>query len=102
MREAPLPQLTRQTAAMLNALIDAPGSAGAQISQITGLKSGTLYPILLRLEAAGWLRSEWEVSEAADLKRPRRRFYWITVKGAAQAREAAQQHITAFGRLAWN
>ena len=75
-------------------------ASGAAISRITGLPSGTLYPILLRLESAGWVSSKWEKGEPAELGRPRRRFYRVTAKGAAHAKEAASGLVRIVGRLA--
>jgi hypothetical protein len=60
------------------------------IEQITSmtLKSGSLYPILQRLENAGWLTSRWEDEEhAASQGRPPRRYYRLTGTGAASAPE---------------
>ena len=34
--------------------------SGAEVHQQSGIASGTLYPILLRLESAGWFVSRWE------------------------------------------
>jgi len=47
----------------------------------TGLSSGTLYPILMRLDEAGWLESRWEKVDPARVGRPRRRLYRITALG---------------------
>ncbi|MFK4228055.1 PadR family transcriptional regulator [Streptomyces sp. NPDC019890] len=52
------------------------------------MPSGTIYPILARLEQVGWVDSSWEdpvVHEQAG--RPRRRFYRITQDGAVRARD---------------
>jgi PadR family transcriptional regulator PadR len=95
------PRLTTQTAAVLEALIKHPDSSGADIVRMTGLKTGTLYPILMRLEDAGWLHSEWEEGEPQLLGRPRRRFYSVTGVGLSCARRQAQTQQVAFGRLAW-
>lgn len=75
------PQLTAQSLKVLGAVEGKPGSSGAELSRDCGLPSGTLYPILLRLEDAGWLSSVWEASEATELGRPRRRFYTLTPEG---------------------
>lgn len=61
--------------------------SGADIQHTTGLSSGTLYPILLRLEQAGWLSSRWEQVNPAEVGRPRRRFYLITPTGLAKSSE---------------
>jgi len=77
------------------------GIFGAEITRSAGLKSGTLYPLLLRLEDAGWLISEWEVEEAPELGRPRRRIYRVTALGQREARHAAKQVHEVIGRLRW-
>ena len=55
--------------------------SGAEIAKKTGLMSGTLYPILRRLEKHGWLSSYWEEIDASEAGRPRRRLY--TLNGSA-------------------
>jgi|ERR1051325_11022810 DNA-binding PadR family transcriptional regulator len=55
---------------------------GFDIMDGTGLQSGTVYPILRRLEDAGMLRSRWEaVGNARDEQRPPRRYYQVTGAG---------------------
>jgi PadR family transcriptional regulator PadR len=51
---------------------------GYQLIQETGLASGALYPILARLEAQGWLASDWADPDGSY---PRRRYYTITSSG---------------------
>ena len=62
--------------------------SGAEIHLATKVGSGTLYPMLLRLEDAGWLSSEWENIEPSREGRPRRRYYTITGVGQVRAQEA--------------
>jgi DNA-binding PadR family transcriptional regulator len=62
--------------------------AGADIMRAASISSGTLYPILLRLERVGVLSSRWEDTPATDLGRPRRRFYRLTTHGAQFAGDA--------------
>ena len=85
------PQLTSQTVNVLMAFTNAYGSelSGADIGRLTKLPSGSLYPILLRLEKAGWLESHWELGDPSVLGRPRRRFYSVTALGAAKYRAYA-------------
>jgi PadR family transcriptional regulator, regulatory protein PadR len=65
------------------------------------LGSGTLYPLLQRLENAGWLKSEWEEVDPSEAGRPRRRLYKLTGHGQTRAvRELAELQTTA-GVLAW-
>lgn len=57
---------------------------GYDISRNTGLKSGTLYPILMRLADSGLLETRWEESEPG---RPPRHMYRLTADGLRYARE---------------
>jgi DNA-binding PadR family transcriptional regulator len=75
--------------------------SGADIAKITGLASGTLYPILLRFEEAGFLKSEWESEEPARMGRPRRRYYRLTALGRREALAALNQITASAGKLAW-
>ncbi len=97
------PQLTKQTLKVLIALLQDPRDelSGAQIRKSAGLHTGTLYPILLRLERAGWLESRWEVEDPQSLGRPRRRYYRITALGVQQARAAVQEIKAVVGGLSW-
>src|SRR3954462_9514603 len=64
-------------------------SYGFDIMEATGLQSGTVYPILRRLEAAGMLRARWEAAgNARDEQRPPRRYYQITGAGSRALRDA--------------
>lgn len=94
------PRLTPQTARVLDCLVRLGEQSGADLGRQTNLKSGTLYPLLLRLEQAGWVRSAWETADPRQLGRPRKRFYQITGMGAANAREQAAEQAVIFGRLA--
>jgi len=94
--------MTRQTLLVIGALLERPSDThyGLEIVEETGLKSGTLYPILARLEVAGWLASEWEDVEPARAGRPRRRLYHLTGQGEAAAREALEAHLAQLARVA--
>jgi PadR family transcriptional regulator PadR len=75
---------------------------GFDILDATGLESGTVYPILGRLEEQGYLRSSWEPEARAHADgRPARRYYAITPAGKS-ALETATKHyaqlVPAFGR----
>jgi len=59
---------------------------GYALMKVSGLKSGTLYPILMRLTDRGYLTAKWEDPEI--LGRPPRQRYSLTVKGQTYAREA--------------
>lgn len=68
--------------------------AGSDVARVSGLQSGTLYPILFRFESAGWLQSHWEQLEPEQAGRPRRRLYKLTSTGIARANEI----LSEFGR----
>ena len=78
---------SRQTFALLNALLTRPSewSHGYALSRQTGLASGTLYPILMRLEKLGWLETRWE--EELGAGRPPRHQYRLSADGREWARE---------------
>jgi len=59
---------------------------GLDLMQDTGLASGTLYPILLRLERAGWVSSHWEDADPVIEGRPTRRYYRMTALGVTDGR----------------
>jgi PadR family transcriptional regulator PadR len=61
---------------------------GFQIGQEAGLPSGTVHPILARLEALGWVSSRWEDLDPAEAGRPARRYYRVTAEGESAARAA--------------
>jgi DNA-binding PadR family transcriptional regulator len=59
---------------------------GYDLSRITGLKSGTLYPILMRLAERGLLETQWEPGEPG---KPPRHMYRFTPDGLRFARSSA-------------
>lgn len=77
---------SRQAVALLSALLAQPCSwrHGYDLSQETGLKSGTLYPLLMRLADDGLLESEWH--EPVPPARAPRHAYRLTSPGRAFAR----------------
>ena len=89
---SPRVNLTYPTALVLQAL--ARGfHYGFDIMDATGLPSGTVYPILRRLDREGLLRSAWEKPEAAQREqRPPRRYYDITSAGEAMLADAIQRY----------
>jgi DNA-binding PadR family transcriptional regulator len=76
-------RMSLQTLKVLEAFLENPTSelSGADVHQGCGIASGTLYPILLRLEAAGWFTSRWESIDPSSAGRPRRRLYRLTSTG---------------------
>jgi PadR family transcriptional regulator PadR len=83
-------RMTVPTARILAALLAEPDADryGLDLMQATGLKSGTLYPILHRLQESGWLDAAWEKVDPSAEGRPARRYYRLSPIGAEQARLA--------------
>lgn len=71
---------------VLAVLLDAGGqwAHGYELAQLANVKSGTLYPLLIRLEAQGYLESEWQ--QPAEGGRPPRHAYRLTADGVRLAR----------------
>src|ERR1700735_3587233 len=82
-------RMSLQTLRVLEVFLENPTEqlAGADLHQRCGIASGTLYPILLRLESAGWFVSQWESIDPSTAGRPRRRLYRLTSTGPRRARE---------------
>jgi len=78
-------EFSAQTLYVMTALCARPGEwhHGYDVSRETGLKSGTLYPILIRLAERGLLESCWE--EDQPVGRPKRHLYRLTSGGLARA-----------------
>jgi DNA-binding PadR family transcriptional regulator len=74
-------RLSSQTHSVLSALANRPGDwlYGLELATLTGLKSGTLYPILIRLADRALLESRW--LEPSERGRPPRHAYRISAGG---------------------
>src|SRR5687767_2109021 len=84
------PRMTLQVQLVLRMLADEPGREryGLEIVESTGMLPGTIYPIMARLEAAGWVASRWENIDHHAEGRPRRRYYRLSPDGLTEARAA--------------
>src|SRR5579863_3185507 len=82
-------RMSLQTLKVLEAFLESPTEqlSGADVHLRCGIASGTLYPILLRLESAGWFVSQWESIDPSSAGRPRRRLYRLTTTGLRRAGE---------------
>lgn len=80
-------EFSAQTLTVMSALCSRPRGwhHGYDVAQSTGLKSGTLYPILIRLADRGLLEACWEDEQPAG--RPRRHLYRLTSEGLARAKQ---------------
>lgn len=84
------PRMTIPTQYVLTTLLSAPDRElyGVEIATAAGLPSGTIHPILARLEGIGWVRSRWEDIDPSAAGRPARRYYRLTGDGLVNARSA--------------
>jgi PadR family transcriptional regulator, regulatory protein PadR len=82
--------MTIPTQRVLGALLEDPEVElyGVEIGAAAGLPSGTVHPILARLESVGWLQSRWEDIDPREAGRPARRYYCLTPGGIVSARIA--------------
>lgn len=95
--------MTVQCARILAGFLAAPDRQryGLQAVRATGLPGGTVYPILRRLETAGWLEAEYEPHRPHVRRRPRV-YYRLTAVGRQRARRALEQHAAHYRALvAW-
>ena len=96
------PNGSAQTRELLTAMLQQPHTwqYGYELSKQTGLKSGTLYPLLIRLSDQGLLQSQWQ--EPGRPSKPPRHAYKLTTNGLAFARaiEAPTTSSAARGKLA--
>ncbi|GIG90315.1 hypothetical protein Pen02_52510 [Plantactinospora endophytica] len=81
-------RVTTAVARVLAAFLDDPATHryGLDLIGTTGLPSGTMYPILVRLQRAGWIDSAWEEIDPVAAGRPARRYYRLTPDGLVRSR----------------
>jgi PadR family transcriptional regulator, regulatory protein PadR len=86
-------RVSPQTLIVFEAFLDTPAAwrYGYEISRDTGLKSGTLYPILMRLADRKLLETDWETSEPG---KPPRHLYRLTAEGLGFARKCRREQTT--------
>jgi PadR family transcriptional regulator, regulatory protein PadR len=83
------PRLSHQALRILRLFLQTRRAlAGSDIGKETGIMSGTIYPVLARLERAKWLESRWEERDPVEAGRPRKRLYHLTEIGRRKASEA--------------
>jgi len=95
-------RMTQATQQVLRQLLSDPTREfyGAEVSRAAGLPSGTITPILARLESLEILTSRVEDVDPRAVGRPKRKFYSFTKDGAAVARtELARAYTSTTGFL---
>jgi PadR family transcriptional regulator, regulatory protein PadR len=90
-RNAREPRITAVTQQVLLVFLESPTPElyGWQVCKRTGYPSGTIYPLLIRMERRGWVQSRWEPIDPYVEHRPRRRYYVLTTEGMKVARACA-------------
>ena len=93
------PRITLNVLKVLKVLMERPTAQhyGLEVGQAAGLSGGSLYPVLMKLERARLVVSDWEDADPSEAGRPRRRLYRLTAEGSEFARQAlrdAQQDLT--------
>jgi DNA-binding PadR family transcriptional regulator len=80
---AAAPKSSHTATLILHAMADGPLYVyGLRVMEKTGLPSGTVYPVMRRLERDGLVQSHWEQQSIADAeKRPLRKYYKLTRSG---------------------
>ncbi|MGH3715724.1 MAG: PadR family transcriptional regulator [Micromonosporaceae bacterium] len=103
-------KLTTARVLVLRAFLEDPEREryGLDLALEAGIEPGTIYPILVAFENAGWLESSQEDIDPHAEGRPRRRYYVLTAAGVTAARDAVLRAEQRRGRrsatsrrLAW-
>lgn len=89
------------TCLVFQTFLDAPGDRtyGFELAEATNLPSGTIYPILRRMEEEGFVKSYWAEVDTGSQRR-RRRYYELTGEGRRTARAATAPQRQALRLLA--
>lgn len=89
--------LSNHARTILAVLLEEPDAwrHGYELVRLAGVKSGTLYPLLIRLEGQGYLEAEWQ--QPVEGGRPPRHAYRLTVAGVQLAHDNPPDPVTAAG-----
>lgn len=74
-KSSELPRWSERMQQVMDVMSDGQEWYGSQLTAVTDIPSGTLYPILTRLTSLGILTARWEDVDTRGLGRPRRRYY---------------------------
>jgi DNA-binding PadR family transcriptional regulator len=81
-------ELTLKSARVIRVMLEDPAHPryGLEIMRLTGMGSGSMYPLLAKFTAAGWLTREQEKADPAGLGRPLRMLYKLSAEAVPVAR----------------
>lgn len=91
-------RLSTTTLLVLRAMLDDPRGRqyGLELIARSGVRSGSLYPILYRLELEGWIAGQWEEIDEVAAGRRRRRYYLMTALGERAATATLAHAVARF------
>lgn len=94
-------KLSLQSLAVVKYMLERPKDDvfGLELIEAVQLPAGTIYPILTRLEDAGWIEGEWESLDRKDAGRRRRKYYKLTKDGKKDGRKQLKDSLKALERL---
>lgn len=89
------PRVSTDMLKVLGAMLEDPIAwhYGLRLAKDAKIASGTIYPMLARLERSGWLESKWEEAGPDNEGRPRRRLYHLTGTGERAANEQLEEIV---------
>lgn len=95
-------RMTFTTLIVLRAMLDEPDQPqyGFDLVKKTRVATGSMYPILDRLERAGWIVGEWEQLPDGE-PRPARRYYRLTPEGVGHATAAIGGTVRRISPRTW-
>jgi PadR family transcriptional regulator PadR len=88
-------KMTRHVLRLLSVLVNNPKRDyyGLEFAETVGASYGNILPVLMRLEKAGWLETNWENIDPAEAGRPKRKYYRLSREGMAKAREQVDAEV---------
>ncbi len=88
-------KITRNTLKLLSVFVNNPITDfyGLELSELTRVAYGSLLPLLIRLEDAGWLVGEWENIDPVKEGRPKRKYFRLTEDGMTRAGELVDKEV---------
>lgn len=72
-------------------------ACGADVIKETGLMSGTVYPLLIKLKGSGLLNSTKEKGDPSELGRPLKTFFTLTKLGRSKGHRIRAKQLNMMG-----
>jgi len=96
-----LNQVTLVFLKVLSVFLEYPNQkfCGMDIMKKLKLRSGTVYPLLVKMETAGWLKREFEEVDPKVVKRPAKILYQISPSGIRAGDKLVKENSLALGAI---